>query len=199
MQLRSEDNFCGQTLVGSNESQEIPTAINISWTSWLNHQGRCFCVTFHHLNAGCCSPHTYSRQIARARHIAQTTVGGVSSPSSFLFTFCLGPRSSIVFPSPSSPRKCSQCLKGLYQPRKSQRGRNVLGGGDRGRGIRGECFHFCTLLQIRVCSNLGLKNSCHFSCNGVQLLLAWLLCRLKGLRRTCRGHPACWVRTLNLT
>lgn len=69
MGLRSEDNFCGQALVGSNESQEIPTAINISWTSWLNHRGRCFCVRFHHLNAGCCSPQTHSRQIARARHI----------------------------------------------------------------------------------------------------------------------------------
>lgn len=82
MWLRSEDNFFGPALVGSNESQEIPTAINISWTSWLHHRGRCFCVRFHHLNAGCCSPQTHSRQIARARRISRSTVGGVSAASS---------------------------------------------------------------------------------------------------------------------
>lgn len=46
MWLRSEDNFFGQTLVGSNESQEIPTAINISWTSWLNHGEGAFASDF---------------------------------------------------------------------------------------------------------------------------------------------------------
>lgn len=89
MWLRSEDNFCGQTLVGSNESQEIPTAINISWTSWLKRRGRCFCVRFHHLNADCCSPQTPSRQIATARHISRSTVGGVSASSSSDFNFIL--------------------------------------------------------------------------------------------------------------
>lgn len=198
MWRRSEDNFCGQTLVGSNESQEIPTAINISWTSWLNRRGRCFCVRFHHLNAGCCSPHTHSRQIARARHISRSTVGGVSASSSSDFNFILvfvSFHAAALFP--PLPPHLSHRSKGLWQPHKSQRCRNV--GNRRRKGESGGMFSFYTLLEIRVRSNLGIKNSCHFTCNGVQLLLARLLYRLKGLRRTCRGHPARWVRTLNRT
>lgn len=146
--------------------------------------GRCFCVTFHHLNAGCCSPQTHSSQIARGLHILVYR-GAVSSSSSCDFNLllvCLSLSQAAAFFSASLLLR----VDGLYQPHGSQPCRNV--------GESWGMFYFthCStsgFALILVASRVMVCNHCTLAC----------FLSSKGLGRTGRWHPACWVRTLNLT